>query len=111
MSISGISVVLCLLGAFQGLFLGLALLRVKQGNKNTNRLLAAFVITASVVMFGGVMRSQNYIVDVPHLSRIHDPFSFLLGPLLYLYLAALIRKKLTSAKTALHFIPVSYTHL
>lgn len=83
MSIIGISVILCLFGAFQGLFLGFALLGVKHGNRTANRLLAAFVFNASVVILGGVLRSQNYIVDVPHLSRISDPFTFLIGPLLF----------------------------
>jgi AraC-like DNA-binding protein len=106
MSFTGLLVVLCLLGAFQGLLLALALLTLKRGNKIANRLLAAFVFGASVVIFGGVMRSQNYIFDLPHLSRVHDPFSFLAGPLLYLYLKTLIEKPAAFArKNFLHFLP------
>jgi AraC-like DNA-binding protein len=106
MSFTGLLVVLCLLGAFQGLLLALALLTLKRGNKIANRLLAAFVFGASVVIFGGVMRSQNYIFDLPHLSRIHDPFSFLAGPLIYLYLKTLIEKPAAFAKkNFLHFLP------
>lgn len=53
MSISGLLVVLTLLGAFQGLLLALALLTLKRGNRIANRLLAAFVFAASIVIFGG----------------------------------------------------------
>lgn len=105
MSVSGLLVFLCLFGAFQGLLLALALLSVKRGNKTANRLLAAFVFGASIVIFGGVMRSQNYVFDFPHLSRIHDPFAFLAGPLFYLYLKTIIKKTSFSKKNFLHFIP------
>jgi AraC-like DNA-binding protein len=106
MSISGLLVVLSLLGAFQGLLLAFALLSVKRGNKTANRLLAAFVFVASIVIFGGVMRTTNYVFDLPHLSRIHDPFPFLAGPLLYFYLKTLISKKTAFARmNFLHFIP------
>jgi AraC-like DNA-binding protein len=98
--------VLTLLGAFQGFLLAVALLTVKRGNKIANRLLAAFVFTASVIILGGVLRSTNYVFVLPHLSRIHDPFPFLAGPLLFLYLKTLITKAKTfSAKNFLHFIP------
>ena len=52
------------------------------------------------------MRSQNYIFDLPHLSRVHDPFSFLAGPLIYLYLKTLIERQTAFAKkNFLHFLP------
>lgn len=106
MSIPGLLVILSLLGAFQGLLLALALLSVKRGNKTANRLLAAFVFVASIAIFGGVMRTTNYVFDLPHLSRIHDPFPFLAGPLLYFYLKTIISKTTVFArKNFLHFIP------
>src|SRR5688500_2905420 len=106
MPIPGLLAILSLLGAFQGLLLALALLSVKRGNKIANRLLATFVFVASVVIFGGVMLTTNYVFEFPHLSRIHHPLTFLAGPLLYLYLKTLISKKTTFAwKNFLHFIP------
>jgi AraC-like DNA-binding protein len=98
--------VLTLLGAFQGFLLAAALLTVKRGNKIANRLLAAFVFTASIIILGGVLRTTNYVFVLPHLSRIHDPFPFLAGPLIFLYLKTLITKTKTfSARNFLHFIP------
>lgn len=106
MSIQGLLVVLSLLGAVQGILLAVALFTVRRGNKIANRLLAAFVFVASIVILGGVMRSQGYVFDLPHLSRVHDPFAFLAGPLLYLYLKTLIEKPGAFArKNFLHFIP------
>lgn len=106
MSIYGLLVILSFLGAFQGLLLAFALVSVKKGNKIANRLLAAFVFVASISIFGGVMLTTNYVFDLPHLTRIHHPFTYLAGPLLYLYLKTLISKKPTFArKDFLHFIP------
>src|SRR5215203_922722 len=106
MSFLDLLAILCLLGAFQGLLLAVALLSVKRGNKIANRLLAAFVFVGSIVVFGGVMLTTNYMFEFPHLSRIHHPLTFLAGPLLYLYLKTLISKKTTFAKkNFLHFIP------
>lgn len=106
MSIQGLLVVLSLLGAVQGILLAVALFTVKRGNRIASRLLAGFVFVASIVILGGVLRSQGYVLDLPHLSRVHDPFSFLAGPLLYLYLKTLIEKPAAFArKNFLHFIP------
>lgn len=105
-TISSVLIVLSLLGAVQGLLFGLALLSFKRGNKIANRLLAALVFTISIFLFGAIMRSTGYDLILPHLSRIHDPFTFLVSPLLFLYLKTLISKKDSfPAKNFLHFIP------
>jgi hypothetical protein len=36
-----------------------------------------------------VVWTTGYGFECPHLTRIHDPFTFLAGPLLYLYLRSL----------------------
>lgn len=81
--------VLNLLGAGQGVLLALALLSAKDGNKTANRLLAALTLTISVVVSGAVLLTSNYVFIFPHLSRIHHPFAFLAGPLLFLYIRTL----------------------
>lgn len=98
--------VLNLVGATQGLLLGLALLSTKGENKTANRLLAALTFTISIIVSGAVLLTSNYFFVYPHLSRIHHPFVFLAGPLLLLYI-----RELTSPGTRferkdfLHFIP------
>ncbi|HEX8710056.1 MAG TPA: helix-turn-helix domain-containing protein [Pyrinomonadaceae bacterium] len=95
-----------LLGAAQGLFLGVMLLSIKGGNRVANRILAALVFTIALTLAGAVTRTMHYDFAFPHLSRIHDPFPFLAVPLLFLYIKTLIsRKSVFSKKELLHFIP------
>jgi AraC-like DNA-binding protein len=101
--------ILNLLGAAQGVLLAIALLTSRSGNTVTNRLLAALTLTISIVVSGAVMLTSNYVFVFPHLSRVHHPFVFLAGPLLYLYI-----RQLTSSETKLekqdilHFIPFAF---
>ena len=98
--------VLNLLGAAQGVLLALALLTTKGDNKTANRLLAALTLTISIVVSGAVLLTSNYVFVFPHLSRIHQPFVFLAGPLLFLYIRGLTsREKRFEKKDFLHFIP------
>lgn len=98
--------VLSLLGAAHGVVLALALVGVKRGNAVANRLLAALVLTVSVFIFGAVVRTTGYGFEYPHLTRIHDPFAFLAGPLLYLYLRSLATGRgAFRMKALLHFVP------
>jgi len=98
--------ILNLLGAVQGLLLSLALLSVRSANKTGNRLLAAITFTISIVVSGAVLLTSNYVFIFPHLSRLHHPFVFLAGPLLFLYIRTLTSPEKKLEKTdLLHFIP------
>ncbi|MBD0372941.1 MAG: AraC family transcriptional regulator [Pyrinomonadaceae bacterium] len=98
--------ILSLFGAAQGVLLALALLSVRRSRPVVNRILAAFVIAVSIFLFGAVLRTSNYVLLFPHLSRLHDPFSLLVGPLLFLYLKALTsRRPVFRRRDTLHFIP------
>jgi hypothetical protein len=98
--------ILNLLGAAQGLLLALALLNSKEDNRTTNRLLAAMTLTISIIVSGAVLLASEYVFVYPHLSRIHHPFVFLAGPLLYLYLRELISNgKSFQKRDFLHFVP------
>lgn len=87
------------------MLLALALVSVKQGNKTANRLFAALVFAAAISISGGVIRTTGHVFLFPHLSRVHDPFPFLAGPLLYLYLRTLTQKTKLRKRDFLHFIP------
>src|SRR6185312_2127937 len=101
--------ILNLLGAAQGLLLALALVTVKGLNSTANRLLAALTLTISIIVSGAVLLTSDYVFVYPHLSRLHHPFVFLAGPLLYLYI-----RQLTSGdnrlnwKDVFHFIPFAF---
>jgi AraC-like DNA-binding protein len=98
--------VLNLLGAAQGLFLSVALLGIKGGNRVANRILAALVATIALTVAGSVVRPMHYDFVYPHLSRLHDPFPFLSVPLLFLYVRTLTSSRPAFTKRdLLHFIP------
>ena len=97
--------ILNLLGAAHGFLLALALLSIKRGNKTANRLLAAIVLTISIVVTGAALVTSNYVFVYPHLSMLHQPFAFLGGPLIYLYIRTLISNQAVTRKDAVHFIP------
>lgn len=84
----------------------LALLGVKRGNKFANRILAAVTITISIIVGGAVLQTTNYVFVFPHLSRVHHPFVFIAGPLLFLYISALTSARQSlKKKDFLHFVP------
>jgi AraC-like DNA-binding protein len=98
--------ILNLIGAAQGLLLAAALLTSRAGSKTANRLLASLTLTISIIVTGAVLLSSQYVWVYPHLSRLHHPFVFLAGPLLFLYL----RERTSTTrrfdrKDLLHFIP------
>jgi AraC-like DNA-binding protein len=100
--------ILNLLGAAQGVLLALALLSANDEKKTANRLLAALILTISIVIGGAVLLSSNYVFVYPHLSRLHHPFAFLGGPLLFLYIRELISvENRFERRDFLHFIPFS----
>ena len=102
----GVLGILNLVGAAQGVLLALALLGSKGGDKTANRLLAALTFTISIIVTGSVLLTSNYVFVYPHLGRIHHPFVFLAGPLLFLYLRELTSKgRRFERKDFLHFIP------
>ena len=95
-----------LVGATQGLLLAAALLSSKDGNKTANRLLAGLTITISIIVAGAVLLTSNYVFVYPQLSRIHHPFVFAAGPLLFLYIRGLTsERKKFEREDFLHFIP------
>ncbi|HWN08340.1 MAG TPA: helix-turn-helix domain-containing protein [Pyrinomonadaceae bacterium] len=94
------------MGAAQGLLLSLALLSARSDNKAANRLLAALTFTISILVSGAVLLTSDYVFHFPHLSRLHQPFAFLAGPLLFLYIRTLTSpERKLEKRDLLHFIP------
>lgn len=79
-------------GAVQGVFFSLLLIRLAKGHLLANRLLAAFLLTFSLSMFGISAYSSGLILKAPHFGLVHAPFAVLTPILLYLYFLALTRK-------------------
>jgi AraC-like DNA-binding protein len=98
-------IILCLLGVGQALLLALVLLTIRRGNRTANRLLAALAVMISVLVGATILYSTRYFLIYPHLTRLNHPFEFLGGPLLFLYIRALITKAKFNRKDLLHFLP------
>jgi len=98
-------VVLCLLGVGQSLLLALVLLTTRRGNVTANRLLAGIAVTISLLVSATLLNRTGYFLIYPHLTRLTNPFDFLGGPLLFLYVRALITKAKLNRKDLLHFLP------
>jgi AraC-like DNA-binding protein len=92
------------------------LLSTGRGNLTANRLLAALVLTMGTMIGLRTLVQSPYVVVVPHLIRVNGPLDFLPGPLLFLYVRAVIgwgrdrglqtcRQDLWRLRDGLHFLP------
>ena len=98
--------ILSLLGAAQALLLALALAGLKRGNRTANKFLAALAATTSITIMGSILNSTRYILLFPQVAQLHSPFNFLIPPLIFLYVRALISGKSKFGKAMLwHFVP------
>lgn len=101
--------ILILLGAAQGIFLSLLLIR-KRLDRTASILLAALMIVLSIMLAGVSLQTnpdfESILPKYPHLYGIIDPLPFLLGPLLYLYARLLLKKDdRLEWKDAVHLVP------
>lgn len=96
-----------LLGAAHGVFLALALINVRRGNKIALRLLALLTLTFAADIGVDYLITSRYLEYFPRLVFVELVTSFLYGPLSYLYVRALTSRIdfHFSAKTWLHFLP------
>ena len=96
--------ILTILGAAQAVLFAGALLGAKRGNVHANRILAALLLTIAVLLTWGVLAHTRYMLRVPQLAQLHVPFQFLIGPLVFFYVRALLGNRDSLAKRDLwHF--------
>jgi len=81
-----------LLGAVQGIFFGLVLLRLRSGNRLANRFLALFLLIFSISMLGIAIYSNRWVLKAPHLGLVHTPLGAVQGVPFLLYVLALTRQ-------------------
>ncbi|MCE5251614.1 helix-turn-helix transcriptional regulator [bacterium] len=100
-----------LLGAVQGIFLALLLLK-KQDNKTANTFLAFLMIAYSAFIAEASFTATDLSIQFPHLLGLAQGVVFLFGPLHYLYTRSLIYTgfKFTK-KQLLHFLPFAIFYL
>jgi AraC-like DNA-binding protein len=79
-----------LLGALQGIFLAVIFFAARKNNRYSNFLLASLLFFLSADIFEIFLCYTDYIVYVPWLVNVAEPFSFLYGPFAYFYARSLI---------------------
>ncbi len=81
-----------LIGAVQGVFFGLVLLRLPGGNRLANRFLALFLLVFSFTMLSIMAYSTRWVLKVPHFALLHIPLGAMQGGPFLLYILALTHK-------------------
>jgi AraC-like DNA-binding protein len=95
-----------LIGASQALLSAAALTSTQRGNRLPNRYFAFFLTALSVYIIMAVLFETGYIIRVPYLLDIENPFLFMLGPCFYFYIRAAAGESLgRRGKILLHFLP------
>jgi AraC-like DNA-binding protein len=98
--------VLNILGAAQAVLFAGALLGTKRGNIHANRVLAALLLSISILLAWGILSHTRYMLRVPQLAQLHVPFQFLIGPLFFFYVRALLKNRSGLSRRDLwHFTP------
>lgn len=92
------------LGATQGFFLAFILARLKRGNIQANRILAALVFVISIALASVLLLYPAVYNVVPYLIRISDPMRLLFAPLIYLYVVSLTGGQV-NRRSLFHFTP------
>lgn len=82
-----------LIAAVQGFFTALVLWQWKRGHRLANRLLALLLFLFAVTLVEYVLYWTRYIHDYPHIANVSVPFSFLYGPIVWLYLRTIYEDK------------------
>lgn len=98
--------------ALQGFFLFFIFVTEKRGNAGLNRILAALVLTLSLLLTDHAFRLIGLFERLPHLLYLVTPLWYLLPALFYFYVRAQVTGTTGfSAKALLHFAPLAFAWL
>jgi AraC-like DNA-binding protein len=97
---------LILFGISVGVFLGLLLISLGQRNKKANRLLGFLLLSFSFSITGFAIEHTHTHAHFPHMHGLPQIALFLFGPLFYLYVRVLTKRKFSfREKHIFHFLP------
>lgn len=89
----------------QGVILLLAINRPGSPKSRANRIFTLFLILILTTLFGNTFFVRQTLVHYPHMGLLMDDMYFLYGPLLYLYVGALLGfEVLFQNRKWLHFV-------
>jgi hypothetical protein len=89
----GLVAILNLVGVGQALVFACALAGARRGESRANRILAALLVVIAVMLVWNVLLHTRYLLHSPHLAQLHVPFQFLIGPLVFFYVRALVHDR------------------
>jgi AraC-like DNA-binding protein len=102
----GLIDILIMLGIFQGLFLGIALLCIPRGNRRANIVLGILTITFSISILDILLYRSDLYQQWPYLMEVGLPVILLFGPLFLLYVTILTTNRYQFKPLhLLHLIP------
>lgn len=95
-----------LFGVLNGVLFTAVFLRVRRGDRASNRVVAALMITLTFIAAGSFCSHAGYLARYPHLQKVFSPALFLLGPTLHRYVRRLLgeRSRFRAAQFA-HLVP------
>lgn len=97
---------LFLLAIGQAAFLVAALLSARQHElRSANRLLSALLAVCAAVIFHAWLGIEQLYASYPHSALAVATLGLLVGPLLYLYLRAMLFERPLGRRALLHFVP------
>lgn len=89
-----------------GLLLFFILLKFNAKSNYANKILAFYVLLLALFSLHNLLTSSGYIYQIPYFFRITKPLSFLVAPLIYLYIrGSLFQEKGFKKKDFWHFLP------
>lgn len=96
-----------LIGSLQGILLSFALSKVKERDFISNKYLVAFLLVVSVTLLGRFFYSDTQLTVLKFKALfLGDCIIFIYGPLLYLWMTRLLRKRNEFRKSEIiHFLP------
>lgn len=95
------------LGVVQGLFLAVALTRIKDRNKKSNKVLVQILLITSFILAGRMIIAHEFALHIFKWLSFVDSIIFLFGPLTYLYIRRLIVTSDSEYKLPWwHYMPV-----
>lgn len=110
MSFTTILYFLVVCGAIQGILILIALQRIKDRNHSANRVLFFLILSISVILISRLSYGQLFFWQ-PKLAMIPDIIVFVFGPLVFLYVKALLTTPFTFKREYyLHFL-LALVHL
>lgn len=99
------------IGIFQGIVLGLVILKSALFNSRSNKYVAFLLFTFSIILLNHVLEIQYAFTDYPVLQFLNDiEWVFLLPVFLFLFIRNRINEGVPNEqKTFLYFIPFAYS--